>query len=541
MCSMINIHWCSCLFVCLFTKVCLFHILCFHGILVSSLWRNPNEFWICYLPKLAPAVLIASILFVTKRKYWSIYFSVILDFWCLANLVYSRSNNAVMDNFTLSMANNMNGFWDSVLFYIYPCDMMFFGVSLIYGLLFLLFNNRHTSWKLACTGIIVGYLFSLGGQFLVTQRKENKGWYPLYFEPFSRKTRANEDLTGWIKQTSILHSPICIIIDYWESKSARNVEMSPEDKERCDSIIAIKNGKPNPKYKVVLLLVESFEDWAINAEIMPNLTTFMETHNCFYAHKITKQIKAGTSMDGQMIINTGLLPIDKGATCFLFADNEYPSFAELTRSITVLSIGMDAWNQRRMSPAMHFDSTIVAGAENELAKATVECMHEGYTYVQTITMASHAPFSYGEEYSKLQMPKSMPKYMAGYLKSLNCTDAEFKDVFEAFDHDTCFANTIFVITGDHTIFTEKDRKEFSIFCEENNIDYRVNDGFCPLVIFSPSFTESVQVVDTCYQMDIYPTIINLLGCDEYYWKGFGGESDGFRRARQPSHSGTRSI
>lgn len=29
------------------------------------------------------------------------------------------------------------------------------------------------------------------------------------------------------------------------------------------------------------------------------------------------------------------------------------------------------------------------------------------------------------------------------------------------------------------------------------------------------------LTDTCYQMDIFPTILHLIGCEDYYWKGFG--------------------
>ena len=27
--------------------------------------------------------------------------------------------------------------------------------------------------------------------------------------------------------------------------------------------------------------------------------------------------------------------------------------------------------------------------------------------------------------------------------------------------------------------------------------------------------------ETSYQMDAYPTILHLIGCEDYYWKGFG--------------------
>ena len=508
----------------LFIKCCLFQLMCFHSILISSLWKNPIEGCLCYLPKLAFSIMIASVIFITRRKYWTIYFSGILDIWCLANFIYYRSNEALIDNFALSMANNMNGFWSSIIFLIYPYDIILFLITLLYGLCFFLIDTRNTSWKFAVIGIFAGYILSLAGQYLYSQKEEYKGWYPLYYEPFSRKVRTNIDYTEWIRQTSILHSPACILVDYYECQNARNIKMLQTDKMRIESFItnSTNDKHAHSKYKIIVLLVESFENWAITPTIMPNLSTFMETHYCLQAPKIKKQTKAGTSMDGQMILNTGLLPISEGATCFLFPNNKFPSFAELMKSVTIIPHGINSWNQRGMSPAMHFDSTIVRSINDTLlAKTTLDCIHQGYQYVQTVTMASHMPFDYGEKHSELCLPSSMPKYMSNYLKSLNCTDAGFKILFDAFDADSCLGNTILVITGDHTVFTQENREEYAAFCKKYDLDYHVNEGFCPLIIYYPQTQENTQIIDTCYQMDIYPTILHLIGCEDYYWKGFG--------------------
>ncbi len=520
-----NAQWCVFILFAftIFIKCVLFHWTCFHSILISSLWKNPIDWWLFYLPKIAFSVIIASVIFITKRKYWSIYFLVLLDLWCLANLVYYRSNAALLDNFSFSMAGNMDGYWSSVLFLIYPQDSVFFIITLLYGLSFLFLDNRQVSWKMSLISIIVGYLLSIGGQFLMTQKKEYKSWYPMYFEPFSQKVRTNIDYTGWIKRTSLLHSFGCIVCDFYNSSKAKNVKLEKEDIEKFNTFISPYNKRNVPKYNLIVILVESLESWAITQTAMPNLSNFMRTHHCLYANKITKQTKAGTSMDGQIIVNTGLLPINQGAICFLFADNMFPSIADVyDQSRTILPHEITDWNQRRMSPAMHFDSTLVKSINDTfLAQSTLENVHRGCSYIQTITLASHIPFEYGEQHSKLDLTPSMPKYMGNYLKSLNCTDAGFKVLFDAFDTDSCLSNTIFVITGDHTIFTQENRDEYSTFCRNNNLDYTVTDAFCPLIIYSPSFSHNIQITDTCYQMDIYPTIMHLIGCEDYYWKGFG--------------------
>ena len=64
-------------------------------------------------------------------------------------------------------------------------------------------------------------------------------------------------------------------------------------------------------------------------------------------------------------------------------------------------------------------------------------------------------------------------------------------------------------------------EEFDTFAQKNDINMQTTKTFTHLIIYSPNISENTQVTDTCYQMDIYPTIMHLIGCEDYYWKGFG--------------------
>ena len=46
-------------------------------------------------------------------------------------------------------------------------------------------------------------------------------------------------------------------------------------------------------------------------------------------------------------------------------------------------------------------------------------------------------------------------------------------------------------------------------------------NYCPLIIYSPEIEGNIHVTDTCYQMDVFPTILNLIGAEDYFWHGFG--------------------
>ena len=57
--------------------------------------------------------------------------------------------------------------------------------------------------------------------------------------------------------------------------------------------------------------------------------------------------------------------------------------------------------------------------------------------------------------------------------------------------------------------------------EENNLDYGVDEEYCPLIIYSKTISNQFECFDEAYQMDAYSTLLNVLGYNDYYWKGFG--------------------
>ena len=373
--------------------------------------------------------------------------------------------------------------------------------------------------------VIAAYIFTWIGLFGHIYSYGPKGvvrWNP--FSQSVRKDLISVSYTDQVRYSSIMHSVGFILADkivhVYDSNhiTLDDINISiPISREGYNSYSTFNN-------KIILILVESLENWAVNVTSTPNLWSYMNNHPHFHATKITKQIKAGTSADGQMIINTGLLPIEQGATCFRFPTNKFPSIGECCegKSATILPHQIGIWNQQYMSPAYAYDTTIILGMEDSvLFQETVDCLHDGFQMLQTITMSSHSPFIFGASRSHLQLPHEMPKDMSNYLKSINYFDEGLQVLLEQVDADPLLSNATIVITGDHTIFTDEMRVEYGAICQENNLPFAIEEGFCPLIIFSPFIKENILITDSCYQMDIYPTIMHLIGCENYYWNGFG--------------------
>ena len=87
--------------------------------------------------------------------------------------------------------------------------------------------------------------------------------------------------------------------------------------------------------------------------------------------------------------------------------------------------------------------------------------------------------------------------------------------------DSELSQSMVVLTGDHTIFKSAMLEQFRDYALANNLSIASGESFCPLIIYSPQIEENIHIDDLCYQMDIFPTILHLIGCDNYYWHGFG--------------------
>ena len=119
------------------------------------------------------------------------------------------------------------------------------------------------------------------------------------------------------------------------------------------------------------------------------------------------------------------------------------------------------------------------------------------------------------------MPQSTPYWMGEYMECLYYTDSCFGVFWNSLKDKEILNNTTIVITGDHTVFKRNILHEFSSFASSSGLEIPAEKSFVPLIIYSPLISKNIQITDTCYQMDIYPTLMHLIGCEDYYWKGFG--------------------
>ena len=480
--------------------------------------------------KISIAILIASFIFFFKHKSWIIYISTFINLWGISNIMYRRANQILIDAYSVTMVNNMDGFWSSVPFYMDVNDFTIFYTTLIVTLTYILFRNKRRS----ISSGIIAIILSIGIHIYSYERRVR---FSSAFKPFIEKKLYNPfkldhstfacwdlyDKSIYTRDTSILHHFI-YQTHYFIKKIlfVSPYELSEAENAKVNKFINNNSSVLNPSRPLFIILVESFETWALRPDIMPNLYNFIQGENILYAPKIKCQTRGGTSADGQMIINTGLLPTKEGAACFRFPNNTFPAISKLyDKTFNIIPGGQTVWNQAHMNTAYGIKDNFDGPFNDRLLVEQFMGEYKKYDYGMLLTMATHSPFTRFIDYANITMPSDMPSYMANYLKSFNYTDSRIKPLLDAIKNDDYLKNAVIVITGDHTVFPQSRRDEFNKYCQDKSQNYSVNDSYCPLIIYSPDIKEKKVVDDVAYQMDIYTTILHSINCENYYWKGFG--------------------
>ena len=136
--------------------------------------------------------------------------------------------------------------------------------------------------------------------------------------------------------------------------------------------------------------------------------------------------------------------------------------------------------------------------------------------MQLVTYSGHSPFKLPEELKEVHFSPSIPQKMNDYMTTARYTDKAIGKFVEYLKALPQYNETLIVITGDHEGLTTY-REEL---CNAPGGRGVVSDKtFTPFIIVnSPVGMRYDKVMG---QIDMYPTLLNLLQLDDYCWSGLG--------------------
>lgn len=304
----------------------------------------------------------------------------------------------------------------------------------------------------------------------------------------------------------------------------------------------------SPRTHCVVILAESFESWVLEKdidghEITPYLNRLLQEPTTLYAPHVLTQVKGGRSIDAQLMIDAGLLPLESGAYCSLYADHFYYTLPKAMKQLKqsrnyLLTIDkLSTWNQGAVAQSFGMDTLIsypdfrlteAFGTHKRIGDAAFfqQCRekiirgeiwktHEP-SFLQFVTYSGHAPFKLPEHLRTLPLPPDIPEKAGDYLTTAHYTDRALGEFIDFLKTLPQYPETLIVIVGDHEGLAS-DREPL---CCHPKCQGLVSDKpFTPFIVINSPVGKRYEKV--MGQIDIYPTLLQLLRLDAYPWKGLG--------------------
>ncbi|WP_028608361.1 LTA synthase family protein [Paenibacillus harenae] len=291
---------------------------------------------------------------------------------------------------------------------------------------------------------------------------------------------------------------------------------------------------------VIILQMESFQNFLVNLkidgqEITPNINKLVN-ENYYFKH-FYQQVGQGNTSDAEFVVNTSLYIPPHGAATMEYADKELPSLPKLLKSqgydtSTYHTNVVEFWNRGDLYKSLGFDryydqkffgteDTIFFGSSDEhlYAKTAEELDRISKTgkpfYSHVISMTAHHPYTIPEDKYKMTLPERYEGTFVGdYIRSQNYADYALGLFIEDLKERGIWDNSLILLYGDHLglpIYS-LDRDDKDLMAEIYGREYGYTDMInIPLVVASTGVTEPKVFDQLGGQVDIMPTIANLLG------------------------------
>jgi len=311
-------------------------------------------------------------------------------------------------------------------------------------------------------------------------------------------------------------------------------EYFAERPEKCDNEMTGAFAGKN----VVLVLMESMDDWMITEEDTPTLCRLME-EGINFTNFYTPGYGSARTLNTEFTINTGIYLPTTGQYVFDYVTNSYKqSFASRMTangySAEVFHYNNDSFYSRGVfEPAMGYNSYIsyedYVGEDNDALYD--DCLlfdnrelndlffREGATFNTIITRSAHLSYKYNEVLSHYAL-KQYPEYRGKYgSEEEDCArvkaklvDDMFARLLQELEQKDQLDNTVIIAVTDHYTYGYKEMDELYA---HSGVDNALLLEKTPCFVWSADCTP-MEVDKLANTSDFLPTMLNLLGIDSPY-------------------------
>ena len=282
---------------------------------------------------------------------------------------------------------------------------------------------------------------------------------------------------------------------------------------------------------VIVVMLESIDDWVITPQVMPTLYSMMESSINFTNH-YTPDYASGYTFNTEFAFNLGVYPYSNGNVSYALTRSAFPyslanmfsaagysanSFHEgepdfYNRGPMHTAFGYSIYHCYREYPlpgvSVHDDTFL---PKNDTLYAAMTAGEPFCSFV--ITYSAHLP--YGQDDFTAWCRSQFPEYndqgeeLSGLYAKARITDEMFRLLLQRLEEDGKLEDTVFVCYTDHYLYGLQDQELLQQKSEEAG---------SPILEKTPAFIwwpgcEGVQIDKVCHTVDLAPTVYNLFGLE----------------------------
>lgn len=496
------------------------------------------------------AILLTSIFWILpQRKRWLIILPVtFVSIFSLINIWYFRFWNDILPVSCLTMTENVNALlFNSILGLLSLSDLIFvLPIALnIYAYTYCrkLSNDRFSNRTKFC-----GVILSLSC-FLTSQAAMSESGRRWQFNEFNTKqtllsvtkqritVQPHRSTTYYNNNGLIVHTGRMISMIFELKHMSKN--LSAMEINEISNYVNLNRQyfnsetfSSNKTKNIILIITESLNADVINRkinnrEVTPTLNSLLDANGTVATTSLISQIKEGISGDGQMIYNSGILPLEVGATPLhvIHKTKLHPLSDLLSRNTiaAVFSGSATAWKERQnfekygfpcisssvesMSEIPHIghDAAMFNRGQNLLLHA-----QEPF-FIEFITESMHIPFH--DEgvsgYDWIYNDSSLASEEANYLRMCTYFDYQLNCFIDFLKQRNLYDNTILIIASDHSQNLATPSSS------------RKPDSEIPIVFIATNTGISKHITKPVGQIDVFPTILQIAGVENPKFAGVG--------------------
>lgn len=500
------------------------------------------SFFETYATKIIATLALAGVYALTRCRWAQIVVIALLDVLLVANLMYFRTYYSAIPASSYLEAGNLADFKASVTDSLRWADIVLPLITIATAVMAFRYK---TAKRQPLTAVLKWWAAPLAGfALLLTGVNLCKGG-------FHKSLRS-------VRQSAYLCSadaPIFSVFGcIWYDITDAAEPITPEKQAEIERWLASQpkhqpaDSVTEKRSNLLIVFAESLESWVLEKkvngkEITPCLNRLLKEKSTLYAPNVLTQVKGGRSIDAQLMICSGMLPLMSGTYSSLYYDNTFYTLQKAMRGLKhsrsyLLTIDkVSTWNQGAVARSFGTDTIIsyhdfkmteAFGTHKRIGDASFfqqcrEKIERGEVwkpgesvYMQFVTYSGHAPFKLPDHLRTITFPASIPEKAADYMTTAHYTDKAIGDFVAYLKTLPQYKETIVVIVGDH----------------EGLASYRqelVGNPACRGLVSDKQLTPFIVLnspVGMRYdkfmgQIDIYPTLLNLMQLDAYRWHGLG--------------------